>query len=342
MRITLPIIVSLAHLAVACVPEFDTDSTLVTSPRVVAIRSVPAEAREGEAVELEALIADPAASGVEASFSLCLARKPLTELGPVNPACLAEDADETVLERLGTGARVAATIPAMACASFGPERPDPKPGEPAGRPVDPDTSGGFYQPVVAFLGEQVSLGASRLRCDLAGIPRAATVELNRRYRNNQNPEIDGVELVRADGRVESLVDRANLVAVGRGERVTLRVSWAECPSESVCGDGVCGPLEERATCEEDCVTPKGCTGAERYALYDAESERVVERVERLFVSYLSSGGSFDEERTDASAGGAFSTNGWTAPNQSETVKLWGVLRDERGGSGFVSVLVEVE
>jgi len=328
-------------LSAACVPEFDTESTLVTRPRIAAIRSVPAEAREGEPVEIEALIADPNASGIQASFALCLARKPLTELGPVNPACLEYDADESVHDRLGRGARVSATIPEAACSAFGPERPDPKPGEPAGRPVDPDTSGGFYQPIVAFLGEAVTLGAARLRCDLAGIPRAATVELNQRYRNNENPSIDELELVHADGSAEPLTDGDDPVTVERGERVTVRVRWAECPSESECGDGICGALEEAANCEADCATPKGCTGAERFAFYDAESQSVVDRVEALFVSYLASGGTFDEERSDARPGESFSTNGWTAPREPGPVRLWGVLRDSRGGSGFVSASVEV-
>lgn len=342
MRMKLSILLLLAAPTVACVPDFDTESTLVTSPRIVAIRSVPAEAREGEAVELEALVADPEESGVEPSFSLCLARKPLTELGPVNPACLVRGADESVLEPLGRGARVSATIPATACASFGPERPEPKPGEPAGRPVDPDASGGFYLPVVAFLGSDVTLGASRLRCDLAGIPRSATVELNQRYRSNENPAVEALELVRADGSSVTLSDGDDAVTVERGERVTLRVRWSECPSQSECGDGVCGAREDTATCEADCVTPTGCNGAERYAVYDAESQRVVERVEALFVSYLASGGTFDEERSDARAGERFAQNGWRAPAQAGTVRLWGVLRDDRGGSGFVSARVQVE
>ncbi len=342
MRTKLSILISLAATTVACVPDFDTESTLVTSPRVVAIRSVPAEAREGEAVEFEALVADPEDSGVEPSFSLCLARKPLTELGPVNPACLVRGADESVLDPLGSGARVSATIPATACASFGPERPEPRPGEPAGRPVDPDSSGGFYLPVVAFLGSDVTLGASRLRCDLAGIPRNAAVELNQRYRVNENPAVDELELVRADGSSVTLRDGDDAVTVERGERVTFRVRWSECPSESECGDGVCGAREDAATCEADCITPKGCTGAERYAVYDAESQSVVERAEALFVSYLASGGTFEEERSDARAGESFAENGWRAPAQSGPMQVWGVLRDDRGGSGFVSALVQVK
>ena len=75
--------VLIAASAVACVPDFDDDLSKIDSPRLLALRATPAEAKENGDSELEALIAVP--DGEEApkvQFGLCLARKPLTQLGP--------------------------------------------------------------------------------------------------------------------------------------------------------------------------------------------------------------------------------------------------------------------
>ena len=44
---------------------------------------------------------------------------------------------------------------------------------------------------------------------------------------------------------------------------------------------------------------------------------------------------------DAEEPDAFSDNAWTAPSQPGTVHLWIVLRDERGGAGWKSFVVDV-
>jgi hypothetical protein len=332
-----------------CVPEFDDDTTFVAAPRVLAVRADPAEVRErvDETTAFTALVAGPEGSTAPEPFwSLCLDRKPLSELGPVSQRCLASaEPGAEIAEPLGSGLTVAAPIPEDACQLFGPQRPDPKPGEPAGRPVDPDPTGGFYQPVVAWLDATAVLGAVRLGCPLRDI------EFNRRYRPNTNPELSSFEVLRADGSVVALASGAGEepeLTLSPGERVTLRTTWPYCPAVDVCGDGICGPDEDQTSCQEagdDCAEPRGCSGAERYAFFDALEQSVSDRWEALTVSYYATGGEFDAPRSSGSEGvggdgspGAL--NGYVAPSGG-TVRLWAIVRDDRGGTAWQSGTITI-
>ncbi len=305
-----PFVSLLAALASsACVPDFDDETSRITGPRVLAIRAFPAEAPKNQQVELTALIATPDGSEPEApAWSLCLDRKPLSELGPLSPRCLASPEPEPeIAQALGEGVQVTATLPAKVCQLFGPERPDPKAGEPSGRPVDPDPTGGFYQPVLSWLAGSAVLGAIRLECPLSGATREATVEYNERHRENQNPELAAFELLRADGSSAEL-DAEETPSVARGERIGLRARFG------------------------DCADAEGCLGAESYLVYDREAERLEERRETLVVSWFSSAGKLDEERSEGDQGPEHAaTNRFTVPNQPGDVRLWAVVRDDRGG-----------
>lgn len=313
----------LSWTTLSCVPDFDDRTSRVVSPRVLAVRATPAEAAKGEKVELSALIAGPDGALLpEPSFTLCLDRKPLSALSPVSPRCLAgPEPDPEVALGLGTGPSAVASLPAKVCQLFGPERPDPKAGEPSGRPVDPDPTGGFYQPIVAWLGDTAALGAVRLNCPLSGATREGTVEYNERYRPNQNPSLEGFELVRSDGSAEPL-DGDEPPSLAPAERVGLRARFGACPVE----------------------TPESCGGAERYVFYDRDSRRVVERVESLVVTWFSTDGVLDEERTEPASAEApeAATNGFVAPARSSEVTLWAVVRDDRGGVTFRSGRVRIE
>jgi len=343
IRLVSPVLLLLGFSG--CVPDFDDRSSQVTTPRVLAISAFPAEAARSEKVELTALIASPDAASVDApSWSLCIDRKPLSELGPVSPRCLeSPEPDEAVATPLGAGESASATLPAKVCQLFGPDRPDPKAGEPSGRPVDPDATGGFYQPVLTWLGGAAVLGGIRLNCPLSGATREGTVEYNRRYRPNQNPELDALELVRDDGTTVELATDDE-ISLRPGERVGLRARFPECPAEDSCGDGICGPGEESAQCAEDCATPQGCRGAERYVFYDRDEARVVERRESLVVSWFSNGGELAEERSDRnpSESTPAATNGYVAPVTPGVVNLWAVVRDDRGGVSWRSGRLRIE
>lgn len=325
-------------VASGCVPDFEDQTSLVVAPRVLAIRSTPAEVAERQSTSVEALVASPDGASVDLRWTLCLARKPLTELGPVSPECLAspEPPSEEIATALGSGERARLSVPAEACTLFGPERPDPKPGEASARAVDADQTGGYYQPVVAWLDGEPALGAVRLTCALGGVTRETSVEFTRRYRPNQNPGIERLERSLDDGTTAALDE----TTFAPGQRVELQLTAASCPTEDECGDAVCGPTEDAATCAEDCREPKGCAGAERYVVYDRAARSIVERAERLVVSWYASAGKFAESQTELEDGREARIQ-WTAPRTEGSVRFWAVLRDDRGGADWVTATAEV-
>ena len=330
-----------------CVPTFDDELSTITSSKLLAVSSEPAEAAPGDSVTLSALVATPTgdATAPQLSWGLCLARKPLTELGPVNPVCLqpagSEPAD--VLSSLGTGDAVPATVPMTACRVFGPSLPEAMNGQPAGRPVDPDPTGGFYQPVSVTLAETnvTSLGDIRIFCPPSGLDPDQAVDFNANYRRNQNPIVDSIALADERGNLVPITDS---VTAAPGQTLLFTASWAACPTTAVCGDGICGALEDKTSCAADCVTPKGCTGAEQYAYWNPDSRELQVRHESMRVSWYATAGKLADPVTgrDESETVTSTQNGWTAPTASGPVTLWLVIRDARGGQSFRSFTISVQ
>jgi len=306
-------------LAAACKPDLDDRLSLVDEPRVLAIRAEPAEARPGTEVTYTALVGQGlGADGLPAlSWSYCTARKPLAELGPVSTACLGGDPD--ALLPIGNGATAQAALPKDACRSFGPEVPAPKQGEPAGRPVDPDETGGFFQPVILRKGGDISLGRARIACGVAGVTPELLAEFQQRYASNTNPAL--TEVVALVGGAEIPLEPGDPGAganrIPAGASVRLRASWPGC-------DGV------------------PCAGSEPYVVFEPQARALVERTEAIRVAWFATDGAFDEDRTGVEAGGGLSSdNGWMAPEVAGPVRLWVVIRDDRGGAGWLDFVLDV-
>jgi hypothetical protein len=317
-----------------CVPEFDTDLSQIADLRVLAIAATPAEAQPRQQVRLEALVVGPEGEPVPSiDWRVCLARKALTELGPVSPACLAASPAAEDVKRLPPG-EAEFTLDQDACRFFGPLRPTPMAGEPAGRPVDPDITGGFYQPVVGVLGRENTLGAVRISCDPANVNRDEALEFRQRYRPNQAPAIGDVSFSQDGSAPRTLTEDASLV-LGSLAPVALEVDWEACATESTCGDGLCTAFEDNATCPDDCgATRRGCTGAEPYVWYNRQTQRVESRREGISVAWYTSNGRFDEEQTGRDEGeaqsGRATSNTWR-PASAGPATVWLVIRDTRGG-----------
>lgn len=100
--------------------------------------------------------------------------------------------------------------------------------------------------------------------------------------------------------------------VTRGARLTLRASW---PSSA----------------------------AERYVVYDLASRALRPYRESMRVSWFATAGSFDADRSGRAGEeeALFTENGWTAPPLPGTVHLFVVLRDDRGGSSFQTLTIDV-
>ncbi|MEI9951591.1 MAG: hypothetical protein WDO74_22085 [Pseudomonadota bacterium] len=335
--------------AVGCVPTFDDNLPLIDKPTLLSIQAEPAEAAPGKEVQLNALVGTPELNGAapKLSWGLCIARKPLTELGPVNPVCIQapSEAPKDIVD-LGSTATVTATLPRDACRLFGPSLPEPMNGEPAGRPVDPDPTGGFYQPIsVTLLDSAVtSMGSVRIFCLPAGLDQQLAAEFNAKYRNNQSPSIDGFVARSDSGQSSAIPDEPDGLVVQPSEVLHLEASWQACPRFAVCGDGVCGAGEDMSNCADDCTTPKGCTGAEDYAWFNPESRTIEVRHESIRVSWFSTAGHFEDAvtgRDEAEFEQTTTGNVWTAPEVPGDVRVWAVIRDARGGQSFRSFLLSV-
>ena len=233
---------------------------------------------------------------------------------------------------LGTGNSVKGAVPSNACSLFGPQLPE------TGRPVDPDLTGGFYQPLRLLLpmeGDFYALGQTRLVCSLSGVTQAQSREFVQRDRRNYNPELSRVVAHGAAGSTDLASSEA--LTVAPGEQLSLEAEWALCDLDDVCGDGLCGIDETRESCPEECTAPlpPGCAGAERYVAFDPESRAIVSRREAITISWYSNAGRYANERTGAAEDDTTnqSSNAWTAPGNG-TAALWVVIRDSRGGVGF--------
>lgn len=334
----------LAHLALValstgCVPDFETDLSALRAPRLLAIASNPAETQAKKSATFSALLAVPEGQEApEIDWTLCLSRKPLTELGPVNPLCLQPDDGSGAVASLGRGESVDTTLDQDVCKMFGPLRPSAKAGEPAGRPVDPDVTGGFYQPVVATLDGVPSLGSLRIDCDPANLNRDDALSFRAQYRVNENPRLSALSISAAGSDPVTLTEDDDAPAqVRAGSVVSFRAGWDECPLEATCGDGLCMANEDSANCAEDCTAglAHGCSGSESYVWYNRETYRVEPRREGISVAWFASKGSFQQEQTGLDEKQAASrratTNSWRPGNATGSATVWVVVRDTRGG-----------
>jgi hypothetical protein len=335
-----PLFVLLA-LTSACVPEFDTDLSKLEQPQLLAISSDPAEAAAQKPLTLNALVAVPEGQAApRVNWTMCLARKPLTELGPVNPLCFGAANDEPGAQvvDLGRGTSVGATLDKDICKLFGPLRPAPMGNEGAGRPADPDITGGFYQPFVAHLGDATTLGSVRIDCDLANVNLEQSRNYRKQYRRNENPRIS--ELTRlTDRAAEPFEADTAPLQIRSGERLTLRAGWDECSTESRCGDGLCTANEDSTNCSEDCAGElRGCTGAEPYVWYNGQRQRIEPRREGITVAWYASRGHFEGEQTgldeSETPDRSFTENTYIADAQPGPATLWLVIRDTRGGQSW--------
>jgi hypothetical protein len=337
-----------ALAAAACKPSLDQTVSVVTEPIVLAVRADPAEAVPPAEVKYTALYVDSSGPIAKApiEWAFCEARKPLAELGPVNTECL--QASGSWFVPIGNGSPVSGKTPADGCKLFGPDVPPKMMDQPQGRPVDPDSTGGYYEPVRLLAADgTVTLEESRLSCGPGGVASDIGVEYTHRYHPNTNPVAGSLSILGAAGAPGAQLKTSDVGtnSVAPGEHLSLRVEWASCPTTDACGDGVCGADETSASCPADCTMPKGCTGAERFVVFDIASQSITVQREAIAVAwYTTSGASVDTDRTGRSSADEATTNdnGWSAPSAPGPAHLWVVLRDNRGGIGWAEYAFDVK
>jgi hypothetical protein len=300
---------ALAMIALgACKPELGDPTSLVTEPRILAVRSEPAEIEPDHAVAYQALIATPEGMVTpDLAWGFCTEPAPLSSNNVVNDGCIYGTASLPA-----RGPAIQATIPIDACSVFGPTPPAPRPGEPPTRPHDADVTGGYYQPIRALAkldGAQLALGVglTRITCDLANAPFAIVTEFRARYHANQNPTLVGVVAqVPNDPRARELTE-----PLPPRTPVTLRASWTD-------------------------------DSAEQFPVFDPASRTLVDHREAIRVSWFVSAGELASDRTGRGEAETetFADDVWTTPD-SGPAYLWVVVRDSRGGVAFASYPITV-
>src|SRR5262249_38326489 len=156
-----------------------------------------------------------------AAWAICTTPKPVSENNAVSTDCILT----SQVGVPGNALIVDATLPQDACARFGPDPPPSPPGQPPLRPVDPDVTGGYYQPAPSLLqadpGHYIEgFGLPRITCNLADAAIDVATEFRDRYHTNQNPQIAQVA-ISLDGTTS--VDVPASVHVG--QVVTFLVGW---------------------------------------------------------------------------------------------------------------------
>lgn len=338
----------LLPLLAACSPEFPDRASSVESPRVLGVQAVPAEAAPGATVSYRILVVDQRGNvdEPEVDWSYCTRAKPLNELNDVASECFGEG---DFVEPFGSGSTAKGKLPKSGCAQFGPDIPKTPPGQPPGRPTDPDSSGGFYQPVILSVhaGEPAisSLSETRITCGLAN--GAGDIDAFRKAtKTNENPKIAAVTAVNLGNAVLSDGAVEGPLSVPTGTHVVFSTSWPSCPTEPACGDGMCTSGETATDCAEDCAgQPIGCTGSESYGYVDPSTGQLTPRHEAMRVAWFATAGEFDDDHTgrpEEDFAKTSSENAWQAPSTPGLVFMWVVLRDARGGSDWQSFQLQVE
>jgi hypothetical protein len=370
-RLSLPLLVVL--VATGCKPNLNETVSLVSGTRVLAVQAEPAEVSPMAMapVSFSLLVVDD--NGVvthpDAEWTFCQTRNPLANLGPVAPSCVQpwsqpppvledgaglcpDDASSCLVAvappyvGFGGGEAAMGIVPTNACSLFGPNPPPPLMNQPPGRPVDPDPTGGYYQPVTAFVVAQgktiPTLFPYRISCGFANVDPTSSGELTSRYHLNVNPAVESLSIVGGATLQPDSTGMTNTVAAG--QELQLEVAWPSCPLMDKCGDTFCGADESLMSCPLDCKTPKGCPGAERFVNFSLISESVVDQREGINVAWYATGGTFANDTTGNAGTDTTLTsdNGWTAPEASGPVHMWVVLADDRGGIGWAGYALNVQ
>lgn len=298
---------ALAMLATlpSCRPDFGERESFVDRTQVLAVRIEPPEAKPGEPVTTELLVVSPAGpvAAAPASWAFCATPKLLTENGSVSAACQASGVVPIGDARGG----VTAPLLTNGCFDFGPEIQSAEV-----RPRDPDVTGGFFLPIRVRVngdtpGEAITaFGFARLVCNLASAPADLAQQFRDAYKRNTNPTLLPIE-----AHLEGSSGPVALDAIPRGARVVLRAAWRP----------------------ED---------AESYALYDLANQAIVTRRESLRVSWFTTAGSFEHDRSGRTQDEleTFTENVWSAPGEALVSHLSFVLRDARGGVAFATAAVK--
>ena len=307
----------LATASAGCKPDLGAPQSLIIGPTILAIRGTPPESAEGGMATYDALTVDVtgtvAAPAID--WALCLEPNPPANGNDVANACLTSPDDTTTPAPTFT-----ATLSSNACTLFGPDAPPPMKGQPPMRPADPDTTGGFYQPVRATwqsdAGPLLAFALQRITCRLANAPTDIAAMYAANYVPNNNPTLADLVLDPA-GAATSLyltgqTSGPPAATVAAGQKVTLQADFS-------------------------------ADSAETFLFWNVLTLSLDMQRESLRLSWFATGGAFEHDATGRSQSEmeTFTQNVWTAPMTPGPVYFWTVLRDDRGGVDFAAAEIVV-
>ena len=208
-----------------------------------------------------------------------------------------------------------------ACTLFGPETPPPMKGQPPTRPADPDTTGGYYQPVRATwqsdAGPKLAFALERVTCRLANAPVDIAAMYAADYVPNNNPTIADVVVLDPAGADTSLYAAGQTAppqpgSVAAGQEVTLQTDFSP-------------------------------DSAEMFLVLNVMTLTLEMQTESLSLAWFATGGEFEHDVTGRGQTEmeTFTQNVWTAPTTPGPVYFWTVLRDDRGGVDFAAAEIDV-
>jgi hypothetical protein len=292
----------LGVVGAGCSPSLDDRPWLITRPTIVGWKAEPPEVAPGASVELEAVVLDPAAAAdpTATAWTLCHTPKPPSENRVAAVDCLAPAVPPDAV-----GDPVSIAISTDVCRIFGPDVPQPLPGQPTTRARDADATGGYFQPVTVAVGGALAIGLERVTCDLPEASLADARAWQAAYHPNQNPTLVGLSFAAADG---NPIDPA---AIPAGATITIQATWLD------------GAIET-------------------FPVFDPRSRTIVDMAETLTASWYVTGGILGQAATTITNAATFSTaTGWTAPADTTTVELALILRDSRGGSDIARATLTI-
>lgn len=299
-------------VGLGCKPDLGAPESLVTGPRILGLRGTPAEAAPGGMVTYELFAVDVTGTvaAPDVGWAQCLEPAPPALSNDVSDACL------TIPDDSGPAPSFSAAVPANTCSIFGPQTPPVMKGQPPTRPADPDSTGGYYQPVRAVWQSTglVAFGLERVTCRLANVPATVAGQYASDYKANQNPVLADL-VVGTNAGATVLYAPGGAAATGTvaaGEKVLVQADFSD-------------------------------DSAETFLVWDVVSSKLAQQRESLRVSWFATAGAFEHDVTGRTSDDptTYTQNSWTAPTTPGPVMFWAVLRDNRGGIDFAAAQLDV-
>lgn len=193
-------------------------------------------------------------------------------------------------------------IPTDACHIFGPDVPTTMMDEPPGRPVDPDPTNGYYQPMRLLPTDDptTTIERTHLSYDLTNGTSQDRADFMRRYRANRNPAPSAIDLALPNGTisVDATQPTPAAISMSAGAHVTITMHWTECSSA----------LDQLGT--------DSYPDAKPYLAYDNARTSLVERHKAIRMSWYTTNGTLDHDQTSVAASDATTSTDdtWVAPD----------------------------